>query len=64
MKAKASQNTAKYAICVKPGKINLLTPELNSSAQRCLKRYFTGILLLEPCISITYAWKTNKYANY
>jgi hypothetical protein len=23
-----------------------------------------GILLLEPCISLIYAWKTNKYTNY
>jgi hypothetical protein len=28
-------------------------------------RYFLlGILLLEPCISLMYAWKTNKYTNY
>jgi hypothetical protein len=33
--------------------VNLLTPELNPSAQRCLTRFFTGILLLEPCISLT-----------
>jgi hypothetical protein len=41
-----------------------LTPELNPSAQRCLTRFFTGILLLEPCISLIYAWKTNKHTNY
>jgi hypothetical protein len=27
-------------------KISPLTPELNPSAQRCLPRYFTGILIL------------------
>jgi hypothetical protein len=26
--------------------------------------FLLGILFLEPCISLTYAWKTNKYANY
>src|SRR5215510_2021982 len=26
--------------------------------------FLLGILLLEPCISLTYAWKTNKYTNY
>jgi hypothetical protein len=41
-----------------------LTPELNPSAQRCLTRFLLGILLLEPCISLIYAWKTNKYTNY
>src|SRR5215468_10342280 len=25
--------------------------------------FLLGILLLEPCISLTYAWKTNKYTN-
>jgi hypothetical protein len=35
--------------------INPLTPELNSFAQRCLTRFFTGILILEPCISLIYA---------
>jgi hypothetical protein len=45
--------------------INPLTKELNPSAQRCLTRFiFTGILLLEPYISLIYAWKTNKYTNY
>jgi hypothetical protein len=44
--------------------INPLTPELNPSAQRCLTRFFTGILLLEPFISLIYAWKTNKCNNY
>jgi hypothetical protein len=39
---------------------NPLTPELNSSAQCCLTRFLLGILLLEPCISLIYAWKTNK----
>jgi hypothetical protein len=41
-----------------------LTPELNTSAQRCLTRFLLGILLLEPCILLIYAWKTNKYTNY
>src|SRR5215510_12956504 len=26
--------------------------------------FLLGILLLEPCISLTYARKTNKYTNY
>jgi hypothetical protein len=26
--------------------------------------FLLGILLLEPCISLIYAWKTNKYSNY
>jgi hypothetical protein len=43
---------------------NPLTLELNPSALRCLTRFLLGILLLEPCISSTYAWKTNKYTNY
>jgi hypothetical protein len=30
------------------GRIDLLTPELNPSAQRCLTRFLPGILLLEP----------------
>jgi hypothetical protein len=35
--------------------INPLTPKLNPSAQRCLKRFFLlGIFLLEPCISLIY----------
>jgi hypothetical protein len=44
--------------------VNPLTPELNPSAQRCLTRVLLGILLLEPCISLIYAWKTNEYTNY
>jgi hypothetical protein len=44
--------------------INPLTPELNPSAQRCLTRFLLGILLLEPWISLIYAWKTNKRNNY
>jgi hypothetical protein len=43
---------------------NPLTSELNPSAQRCLTRFFTEILLLETCISLIYALKTNKYTNY
>jgi hypothetical protein len=45
-------------------RVNSLTPELNPSAQRCLTRFLPGILLLEPCISLIYAWKTNKCNNY
>jgi hypothetical protein len=44
--------------------INSLTSELNPSAQRCLTRFLLGILLLEPCISLIYAWKSNKCNNY
>jgi hypothetical protein len=46
--------------------INPLTPELNPSAQSCLMIFFTGNLLLEPYISLIYAWETNKYTynNY
>jgi hypothetical protein len=32
--------------------------------QRCLKRFLLRILLLETCISLIYAWKTNRYTNY
>jgi hypothetical protein len=28
------------------------------------REFLLGILLLEPCISLIYAWKTNKYTNY
>jgi hypothetical protein len=45
-------------------KINPLTPKLNPSSQRWLTRFLLGILLLEPCISLIYVWKTNKYTNY
>jgi hypothetical protein len=44
--------------------INPLTPELNPSEQRCLTRILLGILLLQPCISLIYAWKTNKCNSY
>jgi hypothetical protein len=37
------------------GEVNPLTPELNPSAQRCLRRFLLGILLLEPCISLIHA---------
>jgi hypothetical protein len=47
-----------------PLSFNSLTPELNPYAQRCLTRFLLGILLLEPCISLIYASKTNKYTNY
>jgi hypothetical protein len=43
--------------------LNPLTPELNPSAQRCLTRFFLGTVLLEPWISLIYAWKTNKCNN-
>jgi hypothetical protein len=45
-------------------RINSITPELNPSAQRCLTRILLGILLFGPCISLIYAWKTNKRNNY
>jgi hypothetical protein len=48
-----------YSLDIKP-----LTPDLNPSAQRCLTRFLLGILPLELCISLIYAWKTNKYTNY
>jgi hypothetical protein len=44
--------------------INPLTPELNPFAQRCLTRFLLRILLLEPWISLMYAWKANKYNIY
>jgi hypothetical protein len=44
--------------------INILTPELNPSTQRCLTRFYTGNLLLEPCILLIYAWETNNCNNY
>jgi hypothetical protein len=40
--------------------VNPLTPELNPSAQRWLKRFLIGILLLQPWISLIYAWKTTN----
>jgi hypothetical protein len=30
----------------------------------CGQDFLLGILLLEPRISLIYAWKTNKYTNY
>jgi hypothetical protein len=44
--------------------INTLTPELNPSAQRYLTIFLLGILFLEPCVSLIYAWKSNKRNNY
>jgi hypothetical protein len=45
--------------------INPLTLELSPSVQRLLTIFFLlVILLLEPCISLTYALKTKKYTNY
>jgi hypothetical protein len=38
-----------------PAEINPLTPELNTSAQRCLTRFLLGILLLELYILFMYA---------
>jgi hypothetical protein len=49
---------------VRVHRVNPLAPELNPSAQRCLTRFLLGIFLLESCISLIYAWKTNKYTNY
>jgi hypothetical protein len=42
---------------------NPLTPEINPSAQRCLTRFLLGILLLEPCISLTYMRENEKNAT-
>jgi hypothetical protein len=59
--------TSTYYICVLLVHvyiINPLTPELNPSAQRFLTSFLLEIFLLEPCISLIYAWKTNKYTNY
>jgi hypothetical protein len=65
--------TGHVFVCVEAGKIclrtgvecNPLTPKLNPSAQRCQTRFFLlEILILEPCISLKYAWKTNKCKNY
>jgi hypothetical protein len=50
--------------CLICSQINHLTPELNPSAQRCSTRFLLGIFLLEPCISLIYAWITNKCYNY
>jgi hypothetical protein len=44
--------------------VNSLTPGLNPTAQRCLKRFLLEILLLETCISLIYAWKPNKCTKY
>jgi hypothetical protein len=44
--------------------VNPWTLESNPSTARCVTRYLPGILLLEPSISLIYAWKTNKYTNY
>jgi hypothetical protein len=42
--------------CTRPfccdSQFNPSTPKLNPSAQRCLKRFLLGILLLETCISL------------
>jgi hypothetical protein len=35
--------------------LNRLTSEFNPYAQRCLTKFFTGILLLETCILLIYA---------
>jgi hypothetical protein len=46
-KTPASHHNSSFTV----GKLvfNPLTPELNPSAQRCLTRFFTGVLLLELC---------------
>jgi hypothetical protein len=59
-----SSLTTLHVHCQRQFWINPLTPELNPSAERCLTRFFSGDLLLEPCISLIYAWKTNKYTNF
>jgi hypothetical protein len=61
---RAHTHTHKRERVLRLGEFNPLTPELNLSAQRCLTRCLLGILLLEPCISLIYAWKTNKYTIY
>jgi hypothetical protein len=53
-----------HVFCMNKYADNPLTPELNPSAQRCLTRFVTVYFALEPCISLIYAWKTNKYTNY
>jgi hypothetical protein len=48
--------TVKVTVYSQPkamGYINALKPELNPFAQRYLTRFFIGILLLEPCISLS-----------
>jgi hypothetical protein len=57
-------NTDRHENLKRKFAINPLTPGLNPSAQRCLTKFLLGILLLEPCISLIYAWKPNKYINY
>jgi hypothetical protein len=44
------------ALWRQPTRINPLTQEINRSAKRCLTRFLLGILLLELCISLIYAW--------
>jgi hypothetical protein len=44
--------------------INPLLPDLNPCAQRRPTKFLLGVLLLEPHISLIYAWKTNKCNNY
>src|SRR5215510_14306113 len=43
-----------------------LTVNLTLSLLMCIygRDFLLGILLLKPCISLTYARKTNKYTNY
>jgi hypothetical protein len=56
--SKSTQHTAAKQF------LNPLAPELNPSAQRCLTRFFTGDFASLTCISLMYAWKTNKCNNY
>jgi hypothetical protein len=44
--------------------INLLMPELNPSAQRCLTRDFTGDFASLTLHFVNICVKTNKYTNY
>jgi hypothetical protein len=56
-----------HDLCIVPrlsSRLNRLTLELNPSAQRCRTRFLLEILIFEPCISLIYAWKTNKCNNY
>jgi hypothetical protein len=44
--------------------INLLTPELNPSAQRCLTRIFTRDFASSTVHFVNKCVKNNKYTNY
>jgi hypothetical protein len=44
--------------------VNPLKPELNPPRNATWREIWLGILLLEPWISLIYAWKTSKCNNY